>query len=240
MLQVLARYSAYAGSSSGVEQQFSQCLFLFRHLRNGAPIALQRSLVLHGARGRTGEKKSELAAAARCIWAQCFGEPRSKRRPNCPQAPRVAQPVQGNTEKGILRSWKGRAWRAQPGSMSQAQDRPSATPEAHAQRGAAPGAPSLERELWKPAQQKELERQLGLQETRRLEGADLGQDMEPLPEAQGENLEAHRKKARKTAMEYEQRQRRAAAIQDRTPKLLSLDSGVFVAEPAAQPTSTPR
>ena len=192
-------------------------------------MALQRTLVLHGSHSCTREevrvdrpgavhlgtvlRRSTLEAAAQL-----------------PPGAEGGTTGQGNTKKGIFRSWKGRAWRARPGSILQAQDRLPATPEVHAKRRAAPGAPSLERSMWTDAHQKELERQLGLQETPRLEGADLGQDIEPLPEAQGENLEAHRKKARKTALEYEQRQRRAATIQDCTPRPLTLDSGVFVAE----------
>ena len=126
---------------------------------------------------------------------------------------------------------RGRAWRARPRSTPRVQDRPPAAPEAHAKHGAAPGAPSLETCLCSDAQQKE-QQQLGLQETQCLEGADLGQDMEPLPEAQGKHFEAHRKKARKTAMEYEQRQCRAVAMACRTarPGPLTLNFGVFVAE----------
>ena len=78
-------------------------------------MALQKihcTLVLHGAHGRAMQKKCKLAAGARSTFrAQCFGKTRLKWRPNCPWALRHLAAAQGNTKKGILRSWMGRAWR---------------------------------------------------------------------------------------------------------------------------------
>ena len=48
--QVLSRFVAYVGSSSGVEQTFSQCLSQFRHLRQYSDLGMQWILVLAGAR----------------------------------------------------------------------------------------------------------------------------------------------------------------------------------------------
>ena len=107
LMQVLARYSAYAGSSSGVEQQFSLCLALFRHLRNGLPRALERILVLHGSKTLTFPERCKLAARARIIWAECFGTPRNSRQVTCRRLGALkrsaAWQAQSTSEKAMLR-----------------------------------------------------------------------------------------------------------------------------------------
>jgi len=77
--QVLSRFVAYVGSSSGVEQTFSQCLSQFRHLRHFSDLGIQRILVLAGTRGQSEEADNKLYARARLIWADNFTAPR---RPN--------------------------------------------------------------------------------------------------------------------------------------------------------------
>ena len=84
-------------------------------------------------------------------------------------------------------------------------------------------------QLWSEAQQKELERQHGMQKARRLEGAELGFDLEPLAEAHSERLEEHRRKTQKTAMEYQQRQKRLAAMRDTTPVALGPGTRLYAA-----------
>jgi len=84
-------------------------------------------------------------------------------------------------------------------------------------------------QLWSGAQQKELERQQGMQEARRLEAAALGFDLERLAEAHSEQLEEHRRKAQKTAMEYQQRQKRLQAMRDTTPVALGPGTRIYAA-----------
>ena len=50
--KLLFRFVEYVGSTSGVEQTFSQCLAQFRHLRNYSVPGLQRVLALAGTRGQ--------------------------------------------------------------------------------------------------------------------------------------------------------------------------------------------
>ena len=211
LLQVLARYSAYAGSSSDVEQQFSQCLALFRHLRNGSPMALQRNLVLHGAQKLTFPQKCQVAAKARIIWAECFGAPRRSRRATCPRLGAVCRAArQGTTEKTMLRGE-----RRDPGCALHTRTRPEDDQPAT--------------QLWSSAQQKELDQQLGMQEARRVEGADLGLAPEPVAEAHSERLEVHREKARKSALQSQRRRKRLAAPRDTTPVALAPGTRAFAA-----------
>ena len=212
LLQVLARYSAYAGSSSGVEQQFSQCLALFRHLRNGSPMALQRILVLHGAQKLPWKEKCQLVAKARVIWAEYFGAPRRSRQVTCRRLGALKRRAawQGMSEAAMLRRHR-RDPVCAPHTRTPTEDDPVAA------------------RLWKSPQQKEFDRQLGMQEARRLEGADLGFDLEPLAEAHSERLNAHREKAQKTALQYQQRQKRLAAIRDTRPVNVAPGTRAFAA-----------
>jgi hypothetical protein len=77
--KLLFRFVAYIGSSSGVEQTFSQCMAQFRHLRNFSIPGVQRVLVLAGTRGQSLEEDLALYTRARQIWAENFGVPRRRR-----------------------------------------------------------------------------------------------------------------------------------------------------------------
>ena len=66
--KLLFRFAAYVGSTSGVEQTFSQCLAQFRHLRKYSVLGMQRVLVLAGTRGRAHEEGLAVYARARQIW----------------------------------------------------------------------------------------------------------------------------------------------------------------------------
>jgi len=66
--RLLTRCVACVGSTSGVEQTFSQCLAQFRHLRSYSMPGLQRVLVLAGTRGQAHEEDLALYARARQIW----------------------------------------------------------------------------------------------------------------------------------------------------------------------------
>jgi hypothetical protein len=68
--QVLSRFVAYVGSSSGVEQTFSQCLSQFRHRRHFSDLGIQRIVVLAGTQGQSEEADNKLHARARLIWAE--------------------------------------------------------------------------------------------------------------------------------------------------------------------------
>ena len=67
-------------------------------------------------------------------------------------------------------------------------------------------------QLRSSAQQRELQRQLGMQEARRLEGADLGLNLELWAETHSERLEAHREEAWKMGLQYQRRQKRLTTI----------------------------
>ena len=75
--RVLSRFVADVGSSSGVEQTFSQGLAQFRHLRHFKGMWLRRALVLEGTRGQPEDADLALYSRARLIWEENFSEPRA-------------------------------------------------------------------------------------------------------------------------------------------------------------------
>jgi hypothetical protein len=75
---ILIRFVAYIGSSSGVEQTFSQCMSQFGHLRNYSVLGIERILVLASTRGQSSDQDMELYSSARPIWHENFGAPRRR------------------------------------------------------------------------------------------------------------------------------------------------------------------
>jgi hypothetical protein len=189
--QVLSRFVAYVGSSSGVEQTFSQCLAQFRHLRNFKGLGLQRVLVLAGTRGQTPDADLALYARARIIWEENFDAPRGSRRMTL-RSPKAAQRavkerLHGNTEAAQRR-------RREEDLQTRLRDAKTkgttSTPVLAASVAAAA-------RLWAPAQSVELARQKNLQEDRLLDAADMG-----VMVADPEKLRTYREKLRMTHTKY--------------------------------------
>ena len=189
--QVLSRFVAYVGSSSGVEQTFSQVLAQFRHLRNFTAMGIQRVLVLAGTRGQPEEADLRLYSAARLLWEHNFDAPRRKRRMtlNSLKAAQRAsrERLCGNTEAAQRRrreqSLQKRLRLAHP-------NKKKPTPAMSASVAAAA-------RLWAPEQAGELARQKRLQGERLLDAADMG-----IAAADPDKLQAFREKLRATHQQY--------------------------------------
>jgi hypothetical protein len=189
--QVLSRFVAYVGSSSGVEQTFSQCLAQFRHLRNFKGMGLQRVLVLAGTRGQPEDADLALYSRARLIWEENFSEPRAptKMKLYSPKAIKRAShaKLHGNTEAARRR----RRERDLRKRLKTAQTRTTSTPVEAASAAAAA-------RLWAPAQAGELARQNLLQRQRLLDAEDMGL----VAVADPRDLQTYREKVRKTHQQY--------------------------------------
>ena len=159
--KLLFRFVAYIGSSSGVEQTFSQCMAQFRHLRNFGMLGVQRVLVLANTRGQSQEEDLALFSRARQIWADNFGAPRHQRRGHIFSGKTLRrfseQKVRSKTEAAARR----RRTLALASLLPQG-DKINPNMEIPALR------------LWGPEQQKELKRQERLLKERKLDAADMG------------------------------------------------------------------
>jgi hypothetical protein len=192
---VLSRFVAYVGSSSGVEQTFSQCLAQFRHLRNFKGLGLQRILVLAGTRGQPEDADLALYSRARLIWEENFSAPRSKmkmklRNQNQKAIKRALRAkFRGNTEAAQQRR-RERDLRKRL-QNAQTQGNVSTPPVVAASATAAS-------RLWAPAQAEELARQNHLQRQRLLDAADVGIVAATDPR----DLQAYREKVRKGHQQY--------------------------------------
>jgi len=183
--KLLFRYVAYVGSSSGVEQTFSQCLAQFRHLRNFSIPGVQRILVLAGTRGQPHSEDLALYARARLIWAENFGAPR-RGAPKMFSAVRLgklaADKMSGHSEAAARR---GRAL---------------ALADLQTKGGRQTNAAIATSRLWGSRQQKELERQKRMQAERKMDAALMG-----LVEVEPATLGAYRAKQLANHQRYQQR-----------------------------------
>jgi hypothetical protein len=165
LLQLLFRFVAYIGSSSGVEQTFSHCVAQFRHLRNFDMDGVQRVLVLAATRNQTHEEDLALYSRARQIWAENFGAPRRRKRETAWSGKtlrRIAeQKVCGRTEAAARRR------RALALAQLTAKEKRAAV-------STRDRTSTLDLRFWGPEQQKELGRQKGMQKERKLDAADMG------------------------------------------------------------------
>jgi len=152
--ELLFRFVAYIGSSSGVEQTFSQCMAQFRHLRNFKTRGVQRVLVLAGTRGQPQEEDLALLSRARQIWAENFGAPRRRGQFHI------------FSGKSLRRKSKNKVCcrRRQPLAVEGHWLSPACRPRRKYQK--TPGSEIASSRLWGAAQQKELERQKHLQKER--------------------------------------------------------------------------
>ena len=174
---VLSRFVSYVGSTSGVEQTFSQCLTQFRHLRNFKdPSGIQRILVLAGTRGQSLEADMALVAQARLIWAKNFEAPRQRK-----------------WKIKLCCIAKNMVRRGRHGQQTLL----------HRQRAEAADDPSVTSRLWGKEQGQELTRQMRLQQERKLDAMDMGilnadrQTMPQLVKYQQKQREAHKRHLQK-------------------------------------------
>ena len=187
--KLLIRFVAYAGSTSGVEQTFSQCLAQFRHLRNYSVPGLQRVLVLAGTRGQAREEDLALYSRARQIWAENFGAPRRPKRGHIFSAKhlrRLAElKVRSQTEAAARRRR----------TMALA-----SLPAHGADDARNPDTAIASSSLWGAEQERELKRQEGLQKERKLDAADMG-----AAEADPVELRRYQAKQKQTHNRYVQK-----------------------------------
>ena len=190
---ILFRLAAYIGSSSGVEQGFSQCLAQFRHLRNFNTLGVQRTLVLAGTRG---EEDQALYSQARQIWAQHFSAPRRQRKFTIVSARTLrqiaARKLQGNTEAA--------ARRRRAADLNLLLGRRTSARAAISDAGG-----SAASRLWGAEQEREMDRQKALQNERRLDAADMG-----CVTADTTELQKYRAKQKATHRRYMQKRHATA------------------------------
>ena len=203
----MSRFVAYVGSSSAVEQTFSQCRSQFGHLRNLSVLGIQRVLVLAGTKSQSQEADESLYARARLIWAENFAAPRLPKTMTClnPWATRAkaARALNDHTEAALRRQREAGLCklRTQPLAMA------SASVAAAAQRS------------WDPKQAKELKRQQLLQRDRLLDAADLG-----VAEVDPYDLRSFRVKSKETHKRY--MERHAKLAQGRSPHEIEIKPGM--------------
>ena len=226
LLPALRRYVVYSGSSSGVEQCLSKCKFLMGELRNFKQPAKQRVLVL-ATSAQHAEKDAELCSSARLIWARNFGAPREKRRAALPERLQV-----------LARRQKRKAEDLHGQASCRLRRRTALETVA---RG--PGLPALAdqakgqaMQLYTAQHAKELQRQVGVRESRRLDAAadgTLGKGNTGLTDdAVRKHREARKKRNRNVW------KRRASKVQTRSrPEVVAVDPGttVFVETSAWEP-----
>jgi hypothetical protein len=210
--QVLSRFVAYVGSSSGVEQTFSQCLAQFRHLRNFKGLGIQRILVLAGTRGQPEDADLALYARARLIWEANFEAPRRPKKVTLrnPKAVRRAlEKHAGNTEAAQRR----RRDHDLQERLRNTKRRDAFTPMVDASVAAAA-------RLWAPEQAGELARQSKLQTARLLDAADMGiaaADPDDVRRYLEKLRETHHKYLRKHEQLLQGRRRQDIEIKPGTP-----------------------
>jgi len=187
--RLLTRFVAYVGSTSGVEQTFSQCLAQFRHLRNYSMPGLQRVLVLAGTRGQAHEEDLALYSRARQIWAENFGAPRRPKRGHIFSAKHLRR----LTELKVRSQTEAAARRRRTMALA-------SLPAHGADDARNPDTAIASSSLWGAEQERELKRQEGLQKERKLDAADMG-----AAEADPVELRRYQAKQKQTHNRYVQK-----------------------------------
>ena len=220
LCQVLARYTAYAAATSGVEQQFSQYVALFHHLRNFSAFGIQRILVLAGSRGQTTEEDLDLCVRARHIWVDNFGAPRKKRTFTIQRLKtlqkRASKRATADSEAARSRRFhkvlNESVCRAQ-GSLTRPKD-----------------LDAVASRLWSQQQEGELKRQRKLQLARKVEAVAMGALPAGSDDVDEKVLAEHVQKLGKTHEEYMRRRHHLLAGRQRRSLDLEPGTRVFVAK----------